>query len=139
LNRSKASLLAWALFAIITAIALFSMSNALANRPAGSNLLNVSNLFLERLLGVEFAFLAALIVSRQPRNAIGWLMMLPTLAWIFDFIIRRYLEQFPTAPVTPTAPLLLALWLDNTNWLLLIFPLLFTMLLFPDGRPPSPR
>jgi hypothetical protein len=139
LKRSKASLLAWTLFAIITAIALFSMVDTLANRPAGDNLLNVVNLLLESLLGVEFAFLAALIVSRQPRNAIGWLMMLPTLAWIFDFIIRRYLEQFPTAPVTPSAPLLLALWFDNAGWLLLIFPLIFTMLLFPDGRPPSPR
>jgi MFS family permease len=29
--------------------------------------------------------------------------------------------------------------LENILWVFLIFPLLFTMLLFPDGRPPSPR
>jgi len=94
---------------------------------------------LWRLLAVEFALLASLIVSRQPGNVIGWLMMLPASLSVFDFFGRIYLQQFPTAPVTPTVLLLLVSWFANASWLLLIFPLLFTMLLFPDGRPPSPR
>ena len=75
MNRSKSSLLAWTLFAIVTATALFSIVGDLANRPAGDNLFNVIEELLWDLLGVEFAFLAVLIVSRQPRNIIGRLMM----------------------------------------------------------------
>ena len=139
MKRSKASLLAWALFAIITAITLFSMVDALANRPTGDNLLNVVNDLLFAFLAVEFAFIAALIVSRQPRNVIGWLMMGPAVMLVLDFLARSYLEQFPTAPAGPTLPLMLAVYFSNLGWLLLIFPLFFTMLLFPDGRLPSPR
>ena len=139
MNRSKSSLLAWTLFAIITVIALFNLVDNLANRPAGDNLINVVNALLYILLAVEFAFLAALIVSRQQRNVIGWLMMLPAVMLVLDFLARQYLEQFPTAPAAPTLPLWLAVYFTNVGWLLLIFPLFFTMLLFPNGRPPSRR
>ena len=139
MNRSKSSLLAWTLFAIITVIALFNLVDNLANRLAGDNLINVVNALLYILLAVEFAFLAALIVSRQQRNVIGWLMMLPAVMLVLDFLARQYLEQFPTAPAAPTLPLWLAVYFTNVGWLLLIFPLFFTMLLFPNGRPPSRR
>ncbi len=139
MNRRKASLLAWTLFAIITAMALFSIATDLANRPAGDILFKVVSDLLYDLLPVEFALLAALIISRQPRNVIGWLMMLPAAMLVMDFLTTSYLEQFPTAPAEPTLLLLLAIIFSNMGWLLLIFPLFFTMLLFPDGRPPSPR
>lgn len=112
---------------------------ALADRPADDNLFKVVNDLLWNFAPVVFAFLAALIVARQPRNVIGWLMMLPAIAFVVDFITSSYLEQFLTAPAVPTIPLLLVVWFNNADWLLLVFPLLFTMLLFPDGRPPSPR
>jgi hypothetical protein len=139
LNRSKASLLAWTLFAILTATALFSIVGDFANRPAGDNLFNVIEELLWNLLGVEFAFLAILIISRQPRNIIGRLMMALAALALLDFFVRTYLAQFPTPPAEPTIPLMLAVYLSNTSWLLLILLLLFIMLLFPDGRPPSPR
>ena len=139
LKRSKASQLAWTLFTIITVVTLFSMVDALANRPADDTLLLIVRDLIFAFLAVEFAFIAALIVSRQPRNVIGWLMMGPAVMLVLDFMSRRYLEQFPTAPAELTVPLFLAVLFSNIGWLFLIFPLFFTMLLFPDGRPPSPR
>ena len=140
LNRSKPSLLAWALFAIVTALALFDLANDLANHPAGDSLLSaLADSLVLALLVIEFAFLAALIVSRQPRNVIGWLMMAVPLAFIMDYFSRSYLEQFPTPPAEATALLFIAVVFNNITWLFFIFPLLFTVLLFPDGRPPSPR
>jgi len=138
LNRSKASLLAWTLFAIVATISLFSIVDALANRPAGDNLFNVIEDLLWSLVGVEFSFLAALIISRQPGNIIGRLMMLPTAVFTLEFLFKPYLERFPTAPAEPSLPLLLLAYFANMSWLLLIFPLIFIMLLFPDGRTPSP-
>ena len=140
MKRSKASLLAWILFAIVTALALFDLVDALANRPAGDSLLSVlADSLVFALLIIEFALLAALIITHQPRNMIGWLMMGVPLASIMDFYSRGVLEQFPTPPAELTAPLFIAVLFNNITWLFLIFPLFFTMMLFPDGRPPSPR
>jgi hypothetical protein len=140
LKRSKTSLLAWTLFAIITAFALFWIAPRLGNRMAGDSLYNVVGSLLWLLLGLEYAFLATLIISRQPRNVIGWLMMGPVTMLLLDSIAIDYLEQFPTAPAVATAPMVLALSFNSVSpLLLLIFPLLFTMLFFPDGRLPSPR
>jgi hypothetical protein len=137
--RKKSSLLAWTLFAVITLAALLSLVVVLTGRPADDNLFKVVNDLLWISFPVEFAFLSALIVTRRPSNVIGWLMILPATAFVIDFITDSYLEQFPTAPAVPSIPLLLAVWSNNAVWLLLLFPLLFTMLLFPDGRPLSPR
>jgi len=139
LNRSKTSLLAWTLFVIITVIAFFSIAADLANRPAADNLFNLIRDLLFDLLAVEFAFIAALILSQQPRNVIGWLMMGPAVMLVLDFLATSYLEQFPTAPAELTLPLFLAVMFSNIGWLFLIFPLFSIMLLFPDGSPPSPR
>ncbi len=104
MKRSKASLLAWTLFAIVATVALFSMVDTLANRPAGDNLFNVIEDLLWSLVGVEFSFLAALIISRQPGNIIGRLMLLPATVFTLHFIFKPYLERFPTAPAEPSLP-----------------------------------
>lgn len=135
----KNSLLAWSLFGLIILTAFLSLAANLANLPDDANIFNVVEEILWILLSVEFGLVASLIVARQPGNIIGWLLMLPALLSVIDFFGRGYLEQFPTAPAEPTVMLLLVSWFANASWLLLIFPLLFTMLLFPNGRPPSAR
>ena len=136
MKRSKSSLLAWTLFAIVTAFTLFEAVN---NRPTGNNLFEVVEYLLWGLIGIEFAFLSAMILFYQPQNVIGWLMMFPAVMFLLNTITTSILEQFPTAPAVATAPLLFALWFDIVGFILLIFPILFTMLLFPDGQPPTPR
>jgi hypothetical protein len=88
---------------------------------------------------VVFATVAALIVSRQPRNTIGWVLMVPVGLYMVGGPIENYIGHLAPSTPTPTVPLLLMLWFNTWNWLLLIFPLLFIPLLFPNGRPPTLR
>jgi hypothetical protein len=88
---------------------------------------------------VVLAVVAALILSRQPRNTIGWLLMVPASAYLVGGPLENYIAHVTPESPTPTAVLLLAVWFSNWGWLLLIFPLLFILLLFPNGRPPTPR
>jgi hypothetical protein len=86
---------------------------------------------------VVFAILGALILSRQPRNMIGWLLMIPAIA--FTLPAEDYVNSFTGALPVPPVTLFFALWLNDWNWLLLMFPIFFILLLFPTGQPPSPR
>jgi hypothetical protein len=88
---------------------------------------------------VVFAVVAALIVSRQPRNTIGWVLMVPVGLYVVGGPLATYVERLAPSSPAPTIPLLLIVWFNNWNWLLLIIPLLYIPLLFPDGRPPTPR
>jgi hypothetical protein len=91
------------------------------------------------LVPLVSAGLAALIVSRQPRNTIGWLLMTQGLPLALGGPVGVYLRGITTAPEQPGALLLLAVWFENVSWLFLIFPLFIIPLLFPTGRPPSGR
>ena len=86
-----------------------------------------------------FAVVAALIVSRQPRNTIGWVLMVPVGFFVVSAPLESYIEHVAQETPAPTVRLLLVVWFNNWNWLLLIFPLLYVPLLFPNGRPPTPR
>ena len=58
---------------------------------------------------------------------------------IVDAIFRPYvLYQLP-APQNPSILFNLLLWFSGWNWLLIIFPVLFTLVIFPTGRPLTPR
>ena len=88
---------------------------------------------------VIFATVAALIVSRQPRNTIGWLLTLVVGAFVVGEPLENYVDHLASSSPTPSVPLLLAVWFSSWGWLLLIFSLLLVLLLFPNGRPPTPR
>jgi hypothetical protein len=111
----------------------------LSRHPAGETLA-----FTELLLAfvpVVFAFVGALIIARQPRNAIGLLMMLPGLSFVplVDVYLQPYVTGATPVPQPPAPAFLLVLWFSNWSWVLLVFPLMLIMVLFPTGRPLSRR
>ena len=85
-------------------------------------------------LPVVFSALAALIISRQPSNRVGWLLMLPAL------VAGLPLGANLATPQTALTPgLWLLLWFDFWSWIPVIFPVFLIPLHFPTGRPPSRR
>jgi hypothetical protein len=130
----RAAWLAWALGALVTAMALAALGLDLIS-PVGKT--RTAGLSVEVLFGglaILLAVLAALIIARQPRNVVGWLLLLPAINLAFGGLANRYLAAFPEAPRVLTLPLWLLVWYSGWSWLLLIFPLVLIPLVFPTGR-----
>jgi hypothetical protein len=89
-------------------------------------------------IALPFAAVGVVVARRQPRNPLGWLMFAPAVCFLtgadaggYVVIDYRLGYHLPFGPV--------ALLLSQSWWALLLalFPLI--VLLFPDGRLPSPR
>lgn len=92
-------------------------------------------------VGIAFALVGALIITRRPRNAIGWLFC----AIGFSFSLHGALDAYALYAVAsrPDANLPAA---TAAAWLVLssrkvevVLVFLFVPLLYPTGRLPSPR
>jgi hypothetical protein len=136
MNKFSNAAFAWILFGLIAALVLAAI---IYDFNANASLYRYSAIdFIAPLVPVAFGFVGAIIISRQPRNSIGLLMMLPGLSLflLVDAILRPYAS---VPPESPSVAFLLILWFSNWNWLLLVFPLMFIMVLFPTGRPFTSR
>lgn len=88
-------------------------------------------------LPLVFSSLAALIITRQPENRVGWLMMIVGLSSINP--IPPLTNSLSNPPPQLTPSLFLLLWFEGWSWIPLIFPIFLIPLHFPNGRPPSRR
>src|SRR5215216_1888953 len=139
-GRRTAVWLAWSLYGVLISLAIIISEVDLLSRGGSADMLYLAGEALISLAAPAiFAVVAALIVSRQPRNTIGWVLMVPVGFFVVSAPLEIYIEHVAQETPAPTVPLLLVVWFNNWNWLLLIFPLLYIPLLFPNGRPPTPR
>jgi hypothetical protein len=139
MSRRMAARLTWPLYGLATCLVIITSGVGLLSQDGSNNVLRLaSEVLITIATPVVFAVVAALIVSRQPRNTIGWLMTLVVGAFVVGEPLENYVEHLASSS-TPTVLALLAVWFSNWGWLLLIFSLLLILLLFPTGRPPTPR
>jgi signal transduction histidine kinase len=96
--------------------------------------------FVSAAIFTSFGVVGALVGSRQPRSAIGWIFLAITLGVVLAFFSDTYARySFRIAP-TPLPGAVLAAWTSSWAWAAFIAPTLtFLPLLFPDGHLPSPR
>jgi hypothetical protein len=93
---------------------------------------------LFHLLPIPFAAVGALIAARRPGHRIGWLLLVGSLAIASAQLTWSYVSNSVSSGVALPGPAVVG-WIGN--WIpwpaLAAFALL--LLLFPDGRLPSPR
>jgi hypothetical protein len=140
MSSRTAPWLAWSLYGLTICLSTIWSGVDLLSQDGSRNALYLASEALISLAApVVFAIVAALIVSRQPRNTLGWVLMVPVGLYVVGGPIASYIERLGPSSPEPTVPNLLMAWFNNWNWLLLIFPLLYILLLFPNGQPPTPR
>jgi hypothetical protein len=140
MSRRTAVWSAWSLYGLVICLSIIWSGVGLLGQGGSRNALNLaSEALISGVAPVVFAIVAALIVSRQPRNTLGWVLMVPVGLYVVGGPITSYIERLAPSSPEPTVPILLMAWFNTWNWLLLIFPLLFILLLFPNGQPPTPR
>ena len=131
MTRRTPSRLVWVALGGITLVVLageaVSMAAGLGVDPAVALLLS-------------FPIIGALIVTRQPRNGIGWIMLAIGIAGAVVAMLEVYAEySLAVRPGSLPRPDI-ALALVAPSWIPVVGVMgTFLILLFPDGRLPSPR
>ena len=143
MSRRAATWLAWSLVGLSVALLVGGISLALVTRSTVAELPNGGAadgaiLTLARVLA--FSVVGAIVASRQPRNAIGWIFCTTGLGEGLSTLARGYTEYWLASGSGPSSLAETAAWFSSWAWIpLVLVPTSFLLLLFPDGRLPSPR
>ena len=129
---------AWLMWIVALAlpVAMFVVPNGRGSDILGADMgLSIGFLALQ----LAFSTVGALVGSRRERNPIGWLFCAEGLALSVAGTSEGYAAQALVAPSSlPLGDV--AAWVNNwSGGALLIAPLVFVFLLFPDGRLSSSR
>jgi hypothetical protein len=124
----------WVVAALALVATVVEIWDDVRNAVGDESLLFILDGVTWALLPAVFVLTGALIVSRQPRNVIGLLLMLPGLVVLAAGVTDVALGSLVHRPASLSPGLWLRLWFDNWSWVLLIFPIFHLMLVFPTGR-----
>ena len=127
--RRRSATAAWL---VTAAVALAALGLEIAYRLTEDATLSIGDL-LWTIVPIPFAALGALIVSRQPGNRIGLILLAigagMTLSNLGDAVFF-FIDEPPT---TMSPALFAALWYNNVAWATFFFPMFMLLYVFPTG------
>src|SRR6266540_3214971 len=126
--------LAWGFCAVAAIATMWQIaSEALTSTPP-SSLLAILTHASYMLLPLAFSALGALVITRQPHNTIGWLMLAPALSTVLDAFSTPFVSNVTVPPADPSWLFLVAVWANRISWVLGVFPFLLFLLVVSFGR-----
>ncbi|MGH2681797.1 MAG: hypothetical protein ACRDIX_01030 [Actinomycetota bacterium] len=134
----RATILAWGLVAISVVVLGVSFALTIGR---GSLLIEAEDpAFIVAGLGLVLGYgvVGALVASRRPGNPIGWLLLTAGLSFVVGVFTEEYVAVDLVSPGSFPATVFVS-WLGNLTFVPGVAAVPVTVLLFPSGRPPSPR
>src|SRR5215211_740898 len=130
MSRRSSARLAWGL--AVSAVLLMSAGEglAVATGSAGYG----ADPFIWAI-ALVFSLVGALIASRHPDNAIGWLFLWAAVAAGIGAVASSYADYWVDEREGPALLGRTAAWYADLSWIpFILVPSTFLLLLFPDGR-----
>jgi hypothetical protein len=137
MSRRTATWLAWSLWALsiaLTALALLLLALILPHPNT-----HVYDYWFNNTLIVIPATVGAIVASRRPENPVGWLLCLSGLTTSISHFGSQYAIYALSAQPDSLPAAEAFAWINTWILPILIAVDVFTLLLFPTGRPPSRR
>ena len=144
MSTRAAAWLAWSLVALSVAllgggVALARMAGSIdVELPYGS-VGDADSVVLELANVLTFSVVGAIVASRHPRNPIGWIFCTVGLVTGLDALTHGYTEFWLASGRGSRSFGETAAWFGTWAWIVETVALTFLLLLFPDGRLPSPH
>ena len=145
MRRRAVTWLAWSLVGLPAVLLLCGISLSVAANSVSTRLpYDIETFFTSGAINLitllPFSVIGALIVSRQPRNAIGWIYCGVGLLVGLVALTHGYADYWLASGSGIRSLAETAAWFGSWTWIpLVLVPTSLLLLLFPDGRLLSPR